>query len=487
MEASQTSAERKIDHRWFAGFICLIGYLLLIVAITQAVWSRAGTGYPQAPTWISFWVAIAGIGVLLAFLGLHLMSTLVQPSAGGPALSGSASSQSGEDAAGPPPAPRKWLTASRQRYFVMAGLVLIFAAVYFLVAGARTASSAPSQPTQFALALPPPTAEERVAAPSSSVAAPAAVAAPPPAPAGGAVLFWNVPGEGLPVNPGLLPMSIAASLIVAFGLFYPQIASSGDDEGKGFVQKLVVPGLGLILFGVGASQQAGAQESRENVRLVSQNLPPFFAAPRSERRGYVLRAGDTSIVTTQQLQASIHELMEQVKKDEKEENILQLSAEDRLQLINQLNNVREDIRDGATLIDARTASQVRRIRKDLEIGFLSAQSSVDKVEAAVTASSLQLDKSLAALSSDERATFCAVLQSELAAAKTRSHLALAQVDRADAKARENIFRRAWLSTVGRDPKLSKAFRDRIASRPGDAEAEISAAQSLCLAASRAPR
>ena len=79
-----------------------------------------------------------------------------------------------------------------------------------------------------------------------------------------------------------------------------------------FVEKLVVPVLTAILFGVGASEHAAAETNRNNVELAAQGLPPVWGESEMDARITVLNSDDIPSETEIFLLSSIQDLYKHV-------------------------------------------------------------------------------------------------------------------------------------------------------------------------------
>lgn len=468
----------KGDHRWFAAFLCLLGFLLYVAAIAGANWPapEAAKGSQRPSFYLLLSVLLAGVGLAAGFYGLHSRKlALFRPFSRG----------------GRSPIASKARYQRRSNllrmYFGGIGLILVAASAFYFSRASSLAGAPAPDPSHFAIVVPLPAATEPTGAESSS--APPGLRSsslaetgssdrrePPgqPAKPDNAVLFWNVEPSSLPLNPGLFPMVIAAGLVAAFGLIYPQVVGSGDEQGKGFLEKLVAPALGLILFGVGVSEQANAEEQREDIRLVSQGLQPVLSLP-SGRRAFVLRAGDTSSASTQQLQTSINNLIYEIRNDKTPAPVI--AGLDDEKLIERLSEIRSEIRDSTALTDRTARRESAILRQQLERTFLQSGARLAEIYREIG----EARQGLSDLRKEDQALFCALVRSQSTRAAVDSALANALLDKQDARDRENILRRSWNEMIGRKRLRLETERSRIVADGGQARLDAAFRECATLA------
>jgi hypothetical protein len=429
-----TSRKRDVtsDHRYFAGFICFIGVVLFAVAILTAIWPAPAEADATSIKWyLGMSLAYCALGVALLFAGFWTANL------------------------------SRRFRAFRPLVACLLGVVLIVGAFVILLVAARIATPAPAQATEFAMTVP--------LSDDQDVQAPVSNAPQAQANSRSAILFWSVPESPPPFRSGLLLMVMASVVITTFGMIYPTIAAGEDTEAKGFVQRMVIPALGFVLFGFGASAQAGADESRENIRLVSRGLPPALSVPREQRSAYILNVGETSAASTRQLQASIDVLTTELRESRLRPGSVSLTQGDRLSLLQQIGNVQAEIRQGATFTDARSAVENRRLQAALAQGFFRSQDAVNQLRQSVESASASSGNLLSQLSSDQRATLCAILRGDEIEAERMRDVAVARMQRSQGRERENILMRTWLEIIGRHPSALRVEEARLRAALGGPE------------------
>jgi hypothetical protein len=420
-------------HLYFALFICLIGLSLFAVALTTLgfpwVEKQDGQGDIEQVANLPAWgILIAAlIGVTFLFVGLHSAAC----------LPGYIRLLHGEHALA-----RRSIAIGA----IVVGLSFcLFAGYRFYELAMPAESSRPA--TQFALAVPvgePDPAQPREEGSVDPAAADQGETA---------VMFWSVPQRGESERAGLMNMLLASLLTIGFGLVYPRIAASGDQEGTGFVQKLVVPALGLALFGVGVGENAQAEERKENVRLVQQNLPPLLGSSRFQE-AYVLEGGDVSRPTSRELGIAIRKLIERLEDQRKEE--VPTEQDPRLALIQErLASIEKNIREGVALSEAGAEARHKALEKALGDGL-------DKANIQLARTSLSAEqsaKTLGSMSAENWRSYCLLRKAQLEAQLSERKLAMEMFRRHNAADSRDVFERVWIGLSGINAKERQARAD----------------------------
>jgi len=128
------------------------------------------------------------------------------------------------------------------------------------------------------------------------------------------LLWWVRQPQPSPYA-GLLPMLLGSALIVIFAILYPRIARIETTASGEVIQKLLVPALSFILFGVGVSEHVQAADAQRDERLVQQGLPPIHMLDR-EQKVRVLREISNNSPTLDKLDDALRDLIAQLRQKE---------------------------------------------------------------------------------------------------------------------------------------------------------------------------
>jgi hypothetical protein len=426
MASSSRNQKSAPDRRYFACFISLIGFALLGIVVIGTLWPEAAN---QADgSLIQKLMMACGLGFALVGLLVVLPIPMTLPA---------------DDSVGETRGVNDLAGQRYMRMITVLGPLMIVGAIILVLVAFHLTKLPPAEARQFALTVP----LDDGSAPDIAQSA---------------VLFWNVPGEAPHQDPGVLSMVLAAGLIMIFGLLYPKIAASNDEEAKGLVQKLVIPALGLVIFGFGAVQAAQAEESQANIRLVSQGLPPVIGLPRAGARPYILRAGEPPQSSARQLETAINELITQLRSKPNQ------SVDDQ-QLINQVANIRSEIHEGDVIEDRTRRRESRRLQLAIENGFFSARQSLSELDQHMAALHGDTGAMFAQLQQQDRATLCAIVQAQSEDAAQRRAAAIEGLRQRQRQDAENILHRAWWGMIGRSRDQQSADLATLSATLGNRE------------------
>lgn len=402
----QEKEKERSDPRYFAGFICAIGYSFLFIALYSLFWNGSD---------------VANTNTALAYGSLTLIFLVVC------ALFGIVNFE------------LRW--PYYKPYFVATLLLCTALAVYLIHAVDSTSSAEKtlSAARQFAIAVPVGTEGNLKTA----------------------TLFWSLPESEASPDDGLVKMILGAILTIAFGVIYPFIARGGRSEETGFVQKLVVPILGAILFGVGASEQVQAEERKQDIRLVSQGIPPIVSISKGKREGLVLSESEISLATRRRLQASVDTLISKIGDIPKGENtpidvridgMANLSTQDRRAILANLEGIREDFRLGSRQSQLASRVQADLLRERLRKEFQDNRSEIVALGERIDFGAENVASKINNMTDDNKAATCTLLGMHLNAAFGGRDDLIAVLRRSDEKNARHILQSLWVGLKGEDTK-----------------------------------
>lgn len=467
-------AKNTSDPRFFGAFICLVGFAFLFVALYSLFWLGSDISSNSKMLAIGSFVTI-GLSVGCLFVAVNLDEKLLlvlgfrEKYESLRHLKESNTSSCAEEDFYIEQKLRKITIGSTTSFFLFVIISGIF--LYFALNSSNQSGNAVLDAQQFALLLP---VDGGSGGASKEFA----------------TLFWGTPEVQAAADDGLVKMFIASLLTIAFGVVYPYIARGGRDDEIGFVQKLVVPVLSALLFGVGASEQVDAEERRQDIRLVSQGLPPVIGIPNRQRDIYLLRGDDASLATRRRLQRSIDVLISRLdvitgvdpEADDPSPNPLpkniRLSAQDRRLLLSRLLGLREQLRTGQALNDQRTLNQTNLLQESLRSGFENSETSIQKISENIANSSEMLSLQLSRMDEDQKAVACTLLQSQIAREQNQRKAIVRIVEQADNRAARDILDQLWIQLKGEDQELQRKARKKFANAD-DSRIELEKIAALC--------
>jgi hypothetical protein len=426
--------DRTLAGKCFAAFICFLGLVLFVVSMLTTLWPEpTGTGLAYIlKAGVGFAIGMYAAGVALAFWSVW-----------------------GFGGGGGVPLARIGTGLGRW------GVGLIFAALLVvpIIFAFDRPPSAP--PTEFSLLLPSPpaTGSPDGTATSNELAA----------------MSWSVPEAAAPFPTGLLLMILASLVITIYGIIYPIIVDSRDDEAKGFVQRLVVPAVAFVLFGFGASAQVAAEDRSANVNLVARALPPVAGLSRNEVRTYILRGDQIPRDSLDQLQLALRELTERIGKAGNSDQ------DDRQHrwIAGQIGDIQNQLREGDVNTDEGARIAIHHNQLLMREEFRQYRLALESMTKEATTLRGDAANIVARLNAGQLATVCAVLTANEISQRTARLGSLEDLRRIQTRERENVATRTWLGIIGRHPSALRAEQDRLRTALGS-DAKYDQMRQACL-------
>jgi hypothetical protein len=431
-------------------FICLFGLALLVVAF-------AGLLYHEGEDPGSLNLSICG-GLLLSSLSvIYLFLKIHGPHS-------SAAEEQSERFFGRFLNPLMERLQSRRKRDVALEAALLAALCTFLfvhgVTEAHRPEYRPATPrSQFALAVSLPAGEQEAASDGGAAQRQEGREA---------VLLWETPvaGSGEPSgHSGLLPMSLAAALILALGLIFPNIENFSEDGWKGSIGKIAVSLLSFALFGIGAGERASAEQEVRDAGYVREALPPLSHVSSEDIKVRILQPRNLPTQTGRDLQDVLDQLLDELQTNH-HVDYGQLNDTDRQILRTEIVSVIRSIerRGGAP-----TERQWNRLTTSIEQGFEGATTetgeTIDRLARLIGESNTltrDLDASLNALGAAERQTTCAILLAQLGTAERDNALTIALLGEAHDRERRHVLTRAWRGIIGENDAHLEQVRNSVA-------------------------
>ncbi|MGP1282308.1 MAG: hypothetical protein ACTS1X_04970 [Parasphingopyxis sp.] len=259
-----------------------------------------------------------------------------------------------------------------------------------------------------------------------------------------ATLFWRVDPMLAPPDSGVFKMLLAAFLILLLGLFYPRLDSDRDDV-KTMFQKIVLPAFGLFTFGVGAAENAEAQQTRQNIELIERALPPVAGGDDPPLPFHYIDARRLTPVDLRRIETALNELAKDLPRTE--------DLVTRIQLDNTIQQLRSGLRnDGLRLTNLNMENNVA-LNQQLVDSLNENADAIDQLVshiAQIEGDSASLFPAIARrfnqLSSEQKVTACILANHfhELTASTRHA------VTHADRRAERDFFSRVWIGLIGED-------------------------------------
>ncbi|MBC2778796.1 AAA family ATPase [Parasphingopyxis marina] len=455
--------------------ICLFGLALLIVAFAGLL-HHGGEDPGSLNLWICGGLLLSSIGVIYLFLKIH------SP----PPFAAEERHEGLFDRALAPLMER--LQSRRKRDIALEAALLIALCAFLFVQGVAEAHRPEFQPTtprsQFALAVSLPAGEPE----SISGEAPAEQRE-----GHEAVLLWETPvadSSEPSGHSGLLPMSLAAALILALGLTFPNIGDFSQDGWKGSIGKIAVSLLSFALFGIGAGERASAEQEVRDAGYIREALPPISHVSSDDIKIRILQPRNLPSQTSRDLQEILVQLLEELQGDH-HINFGELDDADRRALRSEIIAVMRSIerRGGAP-----TENQWNRLTTSIEQGFEGATTetgeAIDRLARLIGESNMltrDLNASLNALDAAERQTTCAILLAQLGTAERDNAVTIALVGEANRRERRDLLTRAWRGIIGEnDARLEEIERSISQAHRESLQRYLQGPDNACASLSDAP-
>jgi polyhydroxyalkanoate synthesis regulator phasin len=276
----------RVTRLIYAGFICAIGYAVLVVVFSQLPAAAA----KDTEAWVYLWPLVAA-AIACAALFVAINSSRVR----------------GRSIA------RRPHQRLDLRIAIFGALALILAALGFQ--GAAYPKDQPRIIDQYAINLPAYNlpGDGAPAADQDLRAGPAMTkSGTPRRPA--VQLIWLVARADQGLSSGVLPMFMGGLLAIAFGLAYPHISPKASDDALGWAEKLLAPLLSIALVAVGAGQHADAQKAEAAANMVRQGLPPqvYLDPTTFKAQLHVIADGELNPETAELLRQRVNDLATQL-------------------------------------------------------------------------------------------------------------------------------------------------------------------------------
>ena len=387
----------------YAGFICALGYAVLVIVLHLVGRDRFGGAINLTNPLVV--LGALGVATTAFFLGLNgrgMAERLIIPGTGiGPTRAAACC--------------------------LLGGVALVIAANGFWVA-VDPSRMAPRY-DQFAVALP---AIEAKKAEDGQVAQPAREAAQ---------LIWWVERDVDNMPSGLLPMFLGGVLTIGFGLWYPKVAARAAETALGKGEKLLAPILSLAMVALGVGQQAEAAKAAADVKYVQQGIPPVV---RLGKQGVdvgvrILPQATLNPETLRLLQTQVEVLSVDIANRHQE----QLTAQEETRVLNgtitaRLEQLNADLRNPPM-------GTPTWVTKDDVVAVREALNGVNSQLGARTQTQTK-----------ELLERCATSRAGLATAAQRSSAQLKQAQEQAELYRKQRFRRAWIWLSSKPPMESGA-------------------------------